>query len=120
MHDIARFFWEQSGTDKPYQESNTLSSWKGIKPNDPTFEDLCAGIRGVADTLEQLGEFGTVIKYKSAQELLNAVKARYMEKMTEAATSSKFQKAETPAAQAAAEKVKRLVSEYIEKITRML
>ena len=24
MHDIARFFWETSGTDKPYEEASSL------------------------------------------------------------------------------------------------
>jgi hypothetical protein len=116
MHDIAKFFWEQSGTDKPYEEAASLSSWKGIDPNSPTMEDLVNGIRGVADTLEKLGEFGTVIKYKSSKELLDAVKNRYIQKMEAAASNTKFDKAETPAAKAAAEKVKTLVSTYIGKI----
>ena len=113
MHDIAKFFWEQGGTEKPYEESPSLKSWKGIDANNPTFEDLVDGIRGVADTLEQLGEFGTVIKYKSAKDLLNAVKARYIEKMQAAASNTKFEKAETPAAKAAAQKVKGLVDSYV-------
>lgn len=120
MHDIARFFWEQSGTEKPYQDSETLKRWKGINPNNPTFEDMCNGIIGVADTLEKLGEFGTIIKYKSAQQLINAIKDRFIEKMEKAAASGKFAKAETPAAIAAAEKVKKLVAEYIDKINALL
>jgi hypothetical protein len=120
MHDIAKFFWEQSGTDKPYKESSKLSSWKGIDPANPRFEDLCDGIVGVAQTLEQLGEFGTVLKYNSATALLNAVKDRYIEKMETAASSSKFDKITTPAAQAAADKVKALVADYTSKIKQLL
>lgn len=120
MHDIARFFWEQSGTDKPYQESTSLKSWKGIDINNPRFEDLCNGIIAVAETLEQLGEFGTVIKYSSAKDLLTAVKAAYSEKMSLAANSGKFDKAQSPAAIAAAEKVRNLVKEYTELANKLL
>jgi|688.fasta_scaffold213016_3 hypothetical protein len=120
MHDIARFFWEQSGTDKPYEESPKLKSWKGINPQNPRFEDLCDGIIGVAQTLEQLGEFGPVIKYKNASELLDAVKKRYIEKMETAANAEKLNKAGTPAAQAAADKLRNFVKEYIEKINKLL
>jgi hypothetical protein len=120
MHDIAKFFWEQSGTDKPYEEAPSLSSWNGMDSNNPTFEDLVDGIRGVADTLEKLGEFGTVIKYKNSKDLLNAVKDRYIQKMEAAASNTKFDKAETPAAKAAAEKVKNLVSTYVDKINNLI
>jgi hypothetical protein len=120
MHDIARFFWEQSGTDKPYEESPKLKSWKGINPQNPRFEDLCDGIIGVAQTLEQLGEFGTIIKYKNSGELLDAVKKRYIDKMETAANAEKLNKAGTPAAQAAADKLRNFVKEYIEKINKLL
>ena len=120
MHDITKFFWEQSGTGKPYEESSSLKNWRGINPNDPTFEDLCDGIRGVAETLEQLGEFGTVIKYTSAKDLLEAVKAKYVSKMSDAANSSKLDKAKTPTALAAANKIRTLVDEYSQKIKNFL
>lgn len=120
MHDIARFFWEQSGSDKPFEESDSLKKWKGIDPSSPTFEDLCDGIKAVADTLEGLGEFGTVIKYKSADDLLTAVKAQYIQKMELYANSAKFDKASTPIAQAAAEKLKAYVIEYIDKVKKLL
>lgn len=120
MYDIAKFFWEQSGTDKAFEPSTSLSSWKGISPNNPTFEDLCIGIKAVAETLEKLGEFGTVIKYKNAKELLEAVKARYIEKMETAANAGKLNKITTPAAQAAADKLRAFVAEYTAKIKVLL
>jgi len=120
MHDIARFFWETSGTDKPYEESSSLKRWKGINPQNPRFEDLCDGIRGVAETLEQLGEFGSVIKYKSAKELLDAVKKRYIEKMETAGNAEKLNKAETPSAIAAAEKLRKFVKDYTELADKLL
>ena len=120
MQDIAEFFWAESGTDKPYEPSSDFASWKGINANDPRFEDLCDGIKGLANTLEKLGEFGTVIKYRSAKELLTAVKDRYINKMEAAAASSKFDKAETPAAIAARDKVQKFVNDYITLANKLL
>lgn len=120
MNDIAKFFWEQSGTEKPYEPSASLSSWKGINPSNPTFEDLCTGIKAVAETLEKLGEFGTVLKYRSAKDLLEAVKARYIEKMETAASATKLDKIATPAAQAAADKLRAFVTEYTSKIKSLI
>jgi hypothetical protein len=113
MHDITKFFWEQSGTDKPYQPSTTFQQWKGIDKHNPTFTDLCAGIKGVADTLDQLGEFGAILKYKSSSEFLQSLVKEYERVMMETANSTKFAKAKTPAAFAAVEKIKSLIDKYI-------
>jgi hypothetical protein len=114
MMDIAKFFWEQSGTDKPFQPATSLQQWKGMDPHAPMFKDLCDGIRGVADTLEQLGEFGTVLKFKSSREFLQAVVNEYGAIMKGTANSSKFAKAQTPAAFAAIEKIRNLIDKYTE------
>jgi hypothetical protein len=114
MMDIAKFFWEQSGTDKPFQPAPSLQSWKGMDYHNPRFEDLCGGIRGVADTLEQLGEFGTILKYKSSREFLQAVVNEYTIIMKGTANSTKFAKAQTPAAFAAIEKIRSLIDKYTE------
>jgi hypothetical protein len=120
MSDIARFFWEQSKSDKPYEEADSLKNWRGMNPSDPKLEDLVDGIRGVAETLEKLGEFGTVIKYKSAKELMTAVKTQYTYKMEKQKTADKFSKAESPAAIAARDKIMSLIDEYIEKVNKLL
>lgn len=113
IHDIARFFWEQANSGKAYSQSDTLKNWKGMNRNNPTFEDLCDGIIAVADTLSQLGEFGTTIKYKSRDQFIKAVIDRYEEKMMTTYNSSKFDKAETPAAKAAIEKIRSLIEKYV-------
>jgi hypothetical protein len=119
MKDIARFFWEQSGTDKPFKDT-PIETWKGMNRNNPTFEDLCDGIILVAKTLGSLGEFGTTIKYKSEKELLNAVVAQYEKKMMTTYNSSKFDKAKSPAAIAAMEKVRSYCTEYITLAKKLL
>ena len=119
MKDISRFFWEQSGTDQPF--SNTpIESWKGMDRNNPTFEDLCDGIKLVAKTLGSLGEFGTTIKYKSEKDLLNAVVTQYEKKMLTTFNSSKFDKAKSPAALAAMEKIRSYCTEYIALAKKLL
>jgi hypothetical protein len=120
MHDIAKFLWEQGDTDEPFKESESLKNWKGMDQDNPRIEDLAQGIMAVADTLAQLGEFGTTIKYKSRNEFIDAVKRRYTEKMETAASSTKFDKAETEQAKQAALKVKKLSAEYIDKVNKIL
>jgi hypothetical protein len=112
MKDIAKFFWDQSGTDKPFINT-PIETWKGLDRNNPKFEDLCDGIKLVARTLGELGEFGTTIKYKSETDLLNAVIAQYEKKMLATYNSTKFDKAKSPAAIAAMEKIRSYCTEYI-------
>jgi hypothetical protein len=120
INDIGKFFWEQSGTDKPYEPALLLANWKGVNPNNPKFEDLCEGIRGLGETLEKLGEFGTTIKYKSAAEFYKAIIARYDEKMMKMFNASKFNKAESPEARKTIEKVRGVIKEYISKAQSLL
>ena len=48
------------------------------------------------------------------------MKERYIEKMETAASSAKFDKAETPAAMAAAQKVRKLVADYTSLANKLL
>jgi hypothetical protein len=113
MTDIVKFFWEQSGTDMPFNGTK-ISTWSGMDPKSPKFEDLCQGIILASETLEQLGEFGTTIKYKNSRQLIDAVISRYEEKMMTAYNSSKFDKASTPAAIESVKKIRETVVKYIE------
>ncbi|MFM2010197.1 MAG: hypothetical protein RLZZ479_588, partial [Bacteroidota bacterium] len=113
IRDIGKFFWEQSGTSQKYEPASRLANWRGMNANSPKFEDLCEGIRGLGETLEQLGEFGTTIKYKSADEFYRAVVARYEEKMMKMFNASKFNKAESPEAIKTIEKVRKVIQEYV-------
>lgn len=120
MTDIAKFFWDQSNPGKPFVPSQSLQQWKGVNPDAPTFDDLCNGILAVGDTLEQIGEFGTVLKYKTTKDFMKAVVSQYEKRMMEAYNSPKFNKAETPAAKAAMEKIRGLVTEYIKRAKKNL
>jgi hypothetical protein len=119
MTDICRFFWEQSGTQWPFKDT-PIEKWQGMNPRDPRFEDLCDGIRAVAKTLRVLDEFGTTIKYKSESDLLKAVVAQYEKKMMTTFNSSKFDKANSPAAIAAMKKIQDYCTEYVAKAKKLL
>jgi hypothetical protein len=111
MMDIARFFWEQSKTDKPFEPAPRLASWS-MDTKNPTLEGLCEGIRGVVETLEVLGEFGSIIKHKTAKQFLSDLADLYDVKMERQATSSKLDKAETPAAKAAVQLIRDTSARY--------
>jgi uncharacterized protein YaaR (DUF327 family) len=110
--DIAKFFWEQKNSNEPFRPSESLQRWKGINPSNPTFKDICEGIRALAETLEGMREFGTVLKYKNADEFLQAFVKQYTDVMTGTANSTKFAKAKTPEAFAAIEKIRSLIDKY--------
>lgn len=119
MVDICRFFWEKANSDKPFTDT-PIESWKGMNQKSPRMEDLCDGIKAAADTLSSLGEFGTTIKYKTSSELLNAVITQYEKKMMSTYNSTKFDKAKSPAAIAAMDKIKSLCIEYIALAKKLL
>lgn len=118
MYDIARFFWQQATTD-PFEPSESLKGWS-MDPNNPTLEDVAAGIHAVADTLEKIGEFGTVVKFKSKRELLDAVANVYAIKMDKTFNASKFDKAETPEAKKTIEKIRKLIVDSVAKVKQLL
>jgi hypothetical protein len=74
----------------------------------------------VAKTLSSLGEFGTTIKYKTEKDLLNAVVSQYEKKMMTTYNSSKFDKAKSPDAIAAMNKIRGFVTEYIRLAKKLL
>jgi hypothetical protein len=119
MQDIANFVWEISGSDKPLDKT-AIASWKGMDRNNPRIEDLCDGIVLLSKTLEQLGEFGGTVKYKSGKEFLEAVANRYDKKMTDASKAAKLDKAYSPMAIAAVEKIRTLVNEYVPLVHKLL
>lgn len=119
MLDIAKFFWEQSGSTATFNPTQSLLGWR-MDPNNPTLEDLAYGIKEVAKTLEQLGEFGSTLKYKSANQFLEAVSKEYERKMINTYNSSKFDKAETPEAKKTVEKIRKLIDDSVAQVKKLL
>lgn len=94
--DIAAFFGCK-------QISSRLKDYPGMI-GEVRVADMINSIRGIAETLELNGKLPA--QYQSANDLLVTVKDIYLGKIQKAIDSSKYEKAETPAAIEKAEKTK--------------
>ena len=74
--------------------------------------DIINSFKGIAQSLEAAGK-------TNAQELLNRVRDIYLAKIEKAASSSKFEKAATPEAQAKADKTKAMLLSKSQEFARM-
>jgi hypothetical protein len=108
--DLARFF----GAENP---SDTLEQHPGMK-QEVKISDIILTMQGVAGTLEQ--EQALPDAYGSAEELLNKIKAVYLDKINAVINSSKFDKAETPQAKRKAEETKQMLKDKSQNIASKL
>jgi hypothetical protein len=89
--DIAKYFGAK-------QLSQRLQAYPGLLDEVRT-ADIIQSIIGIAETLEMNGLLGASgLSYNSAEEVVNTVSNIYLGKIDKAINSSKFDKAETPAA----------------------
>lgn len=88
-----------------------LSARPGMRYAEVRIADLAEVVKGIALTLELNGVLGSghLKDYPTAESLVREVKSVYLEKCMDAASSSKFDKAETPDAKAKAEATKTLL-----------
>lgn len=108
--DLAQFFGAESVSD-------TLEQHPGMK-QEVKISDIIQTIRGVAETLEQNNALPDA--YDSAQELLNSIRTVYQNKIDAVINSSKFDKAESPAAKKKAEETKQMLRDKSEQIASQL
>ena len=108
--DLARFFGAESVSD-------TLEQHPGMK-QEVKIADIVGTIKGIAETLEQSDALPYA--YDSAQELLNSIRTVYQNKIDAVINSSKFDKAESPAAKKKAEETKQMLRDKSEKIASQL
>lgn len=116
--DIAKFFWEQSST-KPFNPGSDLVNWK-MDAKNPTMEQLFGGIKALANTLDELDEFGGSIKYKSKDQFLKAVIKQYESKMMKTYNSQKFNKAESEQAKQTIVKIRKMIEHYIKLVKSLV
>lgn len=116
--DIAKFFWEQSKTDKPFQNL-PIHKWRGMG-SVPNFEKFCEAIILLGETLSQLGEFGATIKYKNNREFLQSVYSNYEKGMMIAYNSPKFKKAKSKNAIEMMNKTRNLIKKYLSQSKKIL
>jgi len=108
--DLAQFFGAESISD-------TLKQHPGMK-DEVKIADIVGTIKGIAETLEQSNALPDA--YDSAQELLNSIRTVYQSKIDAVINSSKFDKAESPAAKKKAEETKQMLRDKSEQIASQL
>jgi hypothetical protein len=119
--DIAKFLYTHSGKTDSYKETENLLKNPGLNPSDITLENFCVGIKSLTENLEDNGLFdGKFLTYSSADDLNLRIKTLFVEKILAAISNSKFDKAETPAALLAVEKVKKHAKVAIEIVSANL
>ena len=96
--DVAKFIAKAAGINNP-KISNDLKQNSGVNPDNIKIADWVATTKGIAHTLELNG-------IDSYSNIITGVTKIYADKITKAANSSKFLKAETPKAMAQAQETK--------------
>ena len=118
LMDIAKFFNDQS-SNTSFNPRSGLVAWR-MDMDNPTIEQLFNGIKELALELDKLEEFGGSIKYKSSNEFLKAVVARYEQKMMANYTASKFDKAESDQAKEMIKKIREMITSHIKIVKSMI
>lgn len=113
LRDIAEFFYKYKGGSGDANIDDYLKKNPGLDPNSLSIEGITTGIKALAKTLETNGLFGTTLQYRNAQDFLNQVAKNYEEGMMLNYNASKYDKASTPAAHAAVQRVRNLIIDYI-------
>jgi len=98
-----------------------LAQNPGMDVKNPNIERLARGIQGLARSFELNQLYGKkdLAPYASAQDFLRAFLERYNTKSQEAISATKFDKAETPAAQARAQRDKERIAQGTQRVNQM-
>lgn len=99
-----------------------LAAHPGINPDDITAENLTAAIRGLAKSFGENDMYGhyNLKDITSYDDFIDKFKKHYMAKMTDAASSPKFNKAETPEALVRAKDAKEKLVSHANKVISLL
>jgi hypothetical protein len=119
---IARWLVKELKPDGRFEMHPLLKAQPGMKKSEVTVRDLANVVKGVAKTLELNGVLGLghLSHYKDAADLVDTVQRIYLEKNADAATASKFDKAETEAAKLKAQATKELLLTKSKELARLL
>jgi hypothetical protein len=98
-----------------------LAANPGVDIKNPNIQRLAQGIQGLARSFELNQLYGKkdLAPYASAQDFLRAFLERYNAKSQEAITATKFDKAETEAARARAQRDKERIAQGTQRVNQM-
>ena len=121
--DILRHeYHDITGQDSSQAQVDPLLAQNpGVDVKNPNIERLAQGIQGLARSFELNQLYGKkdLAPYASAQDFLRAFLERYNTKSQEAISATKFDKAETPAAQARAQRDKERIAQGTQRVNQM-
>lgn len=119
--DIYSLYYYLSHGEKPSEFPGGLEVHSGLK-DEQRLSDIVLSIKSLANALEEtnlLGH-GALIGLPTKQDLVRSVATVYSNKLETAEHSSKFDKAQTPAAVEKAKKTKLMLAKYRNEITKLL
>ena len=119
--DIYSLYYYLANGTKPSEFTSNLNAHSGHR-GETRLSDIVLSIKALAEALEEanlLGH-GALIAIPNKQDLIRKVATVYSNKLETAENSSKFDKAQTPAAIEKAKKTKLMLAKYRNEITKLL
>lgn len=119
--DIYGLYYYLAKGEKPTELPRALVAHGGLK-DEQRLSDIVLSIKALATGLEDAGLLGhgSLIGIHDKQDLIRKVATVYSNKLETAENSSKFNKAETPAAIEKAKKTKLMLAKYRNEVTKLL
>jgi hypothetical protein len=119
--DIYSLYYYLSHGEKPSELPRALKAHGGLK-DEQRLSDIVLSIKALASGLEDAGLLGhgSLIGIQDKLDLIRKVATVYSTKLETAENSSKFNKAETPAAVEKAKKTKLMLAKYRNEVTKLL
>ncbi len=119
--DIYSLYYYLANGEKPSEFPGGLKAHGGLK-DEQRLSDIVLSIKSLANALEvsNLLGHGSLISIHDKKDLIRKVASVYSKKLETAENSSKFDKAQTPAAVEKAKKTKLMLAKYRNEITKLL
>lgn len=119
---IARWLVKELKPEGRFELHPLLKEQPGMRKSEVTVRDLANVVKGIAKTLELNGVLGRghLSQYSTATEVVEEIRRVYLEKNLDAASASKFDRAETEAAKLKAQATKELLLKKSAELARLL
>ena len=119
--DIYSLYYYLANGEKPSEFPGGLKAHGGLK-DEQRLSDIVLSIKSLANAMEESGLLGhgSLISIHDKKDMIRKVASVYSKKLETAENSSKFDKAQTPAAVEKAKKTKLMLAKYRNEITKLL
>jgi hypothetical protein len=119
--DIYSLYYYLAKGEKPSEFPGGLKAHGGLK-DEQRLSDIVLSIKSLANAMEESGLLGhgSLIGIHDKKDMIRKVASVYSKKLETAENSSKFDKAQTPAAVEKAKKTKLMLAKYRNEITKLL